>query len=76
MSRGFGAVQQVLLAALQKQPRAINTMSLLRIICDGNDPTPSQRQSGRRALWALSREGAITVRKGPTGAMLWRANNT
>jgi hypothetical protein len=35
MSWGHGAVQRALLAELQKQQQAIDTMSLLRIICDG-----------------------------------------
>jgi hypothetical protein len=32
-------------------------MSLLRIICDGDDPTHAQGQSARRALRTLAREG-------------------
>jgi hypothetical protein len=47
MSWGHGAVQRVLLAELHKQQQAIDTMSLLRIICDGDNPTDSQGQSGR-----------------------------
>jgi hypothetical protein len=47
MSWGHGAVQRVLLAELHKQQQAIDTMSLLRIICDGDNPTHSQGQSGR-----------------------------
>src|SRR5262245_45904740 len=50
MSWGHGAVQRALLAELQKQQQAIDTMSLLRIICDGDNPTHAQGQSGRRAL--------------------------
>jgi hypothetical protein len=37
MSSGHGAVQRALLAELRKQQQAIDTMSLLRIICDGDD---------------------------------------
>src|SRR5215471_8300752 len=61
MSWGHGAVQRALLAELRKQQQAIDTMSLLRIICDGDDPTFAQAQSGRRALWALTREGVIVA---------------
>jgi hypothetical protein len=39
MSWGHGAVQRTLLAELRKQQQAIDTMLLLRIICDGDDPT-------------------------------------
>ena len=38
MSWGHGAVKRALLAELRKQQQAIDTMSLLRIICDGDDP--------------------------------------
>ena len=36
MSWGHGAVQRALLAELRKQQQAIDTMSLLRIICDSH----------------------------------------
>jgi hypothetical protein len=48
MSWGHGTVQRALLAELRKQQQAISTMSLLRIICDGDDPTFAQAQSGER----------------------------
>jgi hypothetical protein len=41
MSWGHGAVQRALLVELRKQRQLIN-MSLLRIICDGADPTHAQ----------------------------------
>jgi len=71
MSWGHGAVQRVLLAELHKQQQAIDTMSLLRIICDGDDPTFSQGQSGRRALWALAREGAVAAQRNSAGILFW-----
>src|SRR5215831_4534122 len=71
MSWGHGAVQRALLAELRKQQQAIDTMSLLRIICDGDDPTHAQGQSGRRALRRLAQEGAVTARR--RGQLLfWR----
>ena len=72
MSWGHGAVQRALLAELQKQQQVIDTMSLLRIICDGDDPTVSQGQSARRALWALVREGAVIARRGSAGILFWQ----
>jgi len=75
MSWGHGAVQRVLLAELQKQQQAIDTMSLLQIICDGDDPTVSQEQSGRRALWALAREGAVVAHRS-AGILFWRITHT
>ena len=71
MSWGHGAVQRALLAELQKQQQAIDTMSLLRIICDGDDPTHSQGQSGRRALRALAQEGAVIAHRSSTGILFW-----
>jgi hypothetical protein len=50
VSWGHAAIQRALLAELQKQQQAIDTMSLLRIICDGDNPTHAQGQSARRAL--------------------------
>jgi len=76
MSWGHGAVQRTLLAELQKQQHAIDTMSLLRIICDGDDPTFAQAQSGRRALWALAREGVIVARRSSAGILFWRITHT
>ena len=76
MSWGHGAVQRVSLAELQKQQQAIDTMSLLRIICDGDDPTCSQGQSGRRALWALAREGAVIARRSSAGLLFWQITHT
>src|SRR5262245_14058768 len=72
MSWGHGAVQRALLAELQKQRQAIDTTALLRIICDGDDPTYSQGQSGRRALWALAREGAVTAQRSSAGVLFWQ----
>jgi hypothetical protein len=72
MSWGHGAVQRALLTELQKHQRAIDTMALLRIICDGDDPTLAQAQSGRRALWALAREGMIVARRSSAGILFWR----
>jgi hypothetical protein len=76
MSWGHGAVQRVLLAELRKQQQAINTMSLLRIICDGDDPTFAQAQSGRRALRALAREGVIIAQRNSAGILFWRITHT
>jgi len=76
MSWGHGAVQRALLAELRKQRRPIDTMALLRIICDGDDPTHSQRQSGRRALWALARERVIVARRSSAGILFWRITHT
>jgi hypothetical protein len=76
MSWGHGAVQRVLLAELQKQQQAIDTMSLLQIICDGDDPTVSQEQSGRRALWALAREGVVAAQRSSAGILFWRIIHT
>jgi len=76
MSWGHGAVQRALLTELRKQSQAINTMSLLRIICDGDDPTFAQAQSGRRALWALAREGVIVARRSSAGILFWRITHT
>src|SRR5262249_19785432 len=72
ISWGHGAVQRVLLAELQKQRHAISTMSLLRIICDGDDPTYSQGQSGRRALRALAREGVVIAQRSSAGMLFWQ----
>jgi hypothetical protein len=72
MSWGHGAVQRALLTELQKQRRAIDTMSL-RIICDGDDPTHAQGQSARRALRALAYEGAVIGQR-QAGMMFWRIN--
>jgi len=76
MSWGHGAVQRALLAELRKHQRPIDTTSLLRIICDGDDPTVSQQQSGRRALWALAREGAVVARRSSAGILFWRITHT
>jgi hypothetical protein len=71
MSWGHGAVQRALLTELRKQQQAIDTMSLLRIICDGDDPTHSQGQSGRRALRTLAKEGAVVAQR-TAGMLFWR----
>jgi len=71
MSWGHGAVQRALLAELRKQQQAIDTMSLLRIIRDGDDPTHAQGQSGRRALRTLAREGAVVAYRS-AGLLFWR----
>jgi len=71
MSWGHGAVQRALLAELRKQQRAIDTMSLLRIICDGEDPTHAQGQSARRALRTLAQEGAVIARRSSAGLLFW-----
>jgi hypothetical protein len=71
MSWGHGAVQRALLAELYKQQQPINTMSLLRIICDGDDPTLAQGQSGRRALRTLAKEGAVTAQRA-AGMLFWQ----
>src|SRR5262249_45649471 len=76
MRWGHGAVQRALLAELQKQQQAIDTMSLLRIICDGNDPTHAQGQSGRRALRVLAREGAVIARRSSAGLLFWQITHT
>jgi len=76
MSWGHGAVQRALLAELRKQQQAIDTMSLLRIICDGDDPTFAQAQSGRRALWALAREEAVIASRNSAGTLFWRITHT
>jgi len=60
-----------LLAELQKQQQAIDTMSLLRIICDGDDPTHAQGQSARRALRILAKEGAVIAHRS-AGVLFWR----
>jgi len=73
MSWGHGAVQRALLAELQKQQQAIDTMSLLRIICDGDDPTHAQGQSARRALRTLAKEGAVIAHRNSAGVLFWRA---
>jgi len=65
-----------MLAELRKHRQPINTMSLLRIICDGDDPTFSQGQSGRRALWALAREGAVIAQRNSAGVLFWRITHT
>jgi hypothetical protein len=75
MSWGHGAVQRAILAELRKHQQAIDTMSLLRIICDGDDPTFAQAQSGRRALWALAQEGAVIARRS-AGVLFWRITHT
>jgi len=75
MSWGHGAVQRALLAELRKQQQVIDTMSLLRIICDGDDLTVSRQQSGRRALWALVREGAVIAQRS-AGMLFWRITHT
>src|SRR5215471_6556046 len=71
MSWGHGAVQRALLAELQKQQQAIDTVSLLRIICDGDDPTHSQGQSARRALRMLTREGVVIAHRS-AGILFWQ----
>jgi len=76
MSWGHGAVQRALLTELRKQQRAIDTMSLLRIICDGDDPTFAQAQSGRRALRTLAKEGAVIARRSSAGILFWRITHT
>jgi hypothetical protein len=76
MSWGHGAVQRALLAELRKQQQAIDTMSLLRIICDGDDPTYAQGQSGRRALRALAREGAVIAQRNSAGLLFWQITHT
>jgi len=76
MSWGHGAVQRALLDELRKQQQAIDTTSLLRIICDGDDPTYSQGQSGRRALWALAREGVVITQRSSAGILFWRITHT
>jgi hypothetical protein len=76
MSWGHGAVQRALLAELQKQRQAISTMSLLRIICDGDDPTYAQGQSGRRALRMLAREGAVIAHRSSAGILFWQITHT
>ena len=68
---GYGAVQRALLTELRKQPRPINTVELLRIICDGDDPTHSQDRSARRALRSLAREGTVTAQQ-KAGMLFWR----
>jgi len=72
MSWGHGAVQRTLLAELQKQQYAIDTMSLLRIICNGDDPTHAQGQSGRRALRMLAKEDAVIARRSSAGILFWQ----
>jgi hypothetical protein len=72
MSWGHGAVQRALLAELRKQQQAIDTMSLLRIICDGDNPTHAQGQSGRRALRMLAREGTVVARRSSAGLLFWQ----
>jgi hypothetical protein len=69
---GHGAVQRALLVELQKQQQAIDTMSLLRIICDGDDLTHARAQSGRRALRTLSQEGAVIAYRNSAGVLFWR----
>jgi len=76
MSWGRGAIQRALLAELRKQSQAIDTMSLLRIICDGDDPTHAQGQSGRRALHTLAKEGAVIARRSSAGVLFWRITHT
>jgi hypothetical protein len=76
MSWGHGAVQRALLAELRKQQQAIDTMSLLRIICDGDNSTFSQEQSGRKALHTLAREGAVIARRNSAGILFWRITHT
>jgi hypothetical protein len=71
MSWGHGAVQRALLAELRKQQQAIDTMSLLRIICDGDNPTHAQSQSGRRALRTLAKEGAVIAQRA-AGMLFWQ----
>jgi len=61
-----------LLAELRKQQQAIDSISLLRIICDGDNPTHPQGQSGRRALRALAREGAVIARRNSAGLLFWQ----
>jgi hypothetical protein len=76
MSWGYGAVQRALLAELHKQPQAIDTMSLLRIICDGADPTHAQGQSARRALRTLAQEGAVVAYRSSAGLLFWQTTHT
>jgi len=71
VSWGHGAVQRAMLAELQKHQQPIDTMSLLRIICDGNNPTHAQGQSGRRALRALAREGTVIAQRSTTRRVLY-----
>jgi hypothetical protein len=71
MSWGHGAVQRALLAELRKQQQAIDTMSLLRIICDGDNPTHAQSQSGRRALRTLAKKGAVIAQRA-AGMLFWQ----
>jgi hypothetical protein len=73
MSWGHGAVQRALLAELHKQRRLVNTTSLLRIICDGAEPTHAQGQSARRALRTLAYEGAVIGRR-KSVVMFWQIN--
>jgi hypothetical protein len=49
------------LAELQKQQQAIDTMSLLRIICDGDNPTHAQGQSARSCGRWPGREPLLPV---------------
>jgi hypothetical protein len=46
-------------------------MSLLRIICDGDNPTHAQSQSGRRALRTLAKEGAVIAQRA-AGMLFWQ----
>jgi hypothetical protein len=71
MSWGHGAVQRALLAELRKQQQAIDTMSLLRMICDGDDLTHARAQSGRRALRTLAQEGVVIAQRA-AGTLFWR----
>ena len=54
MSWGHGAVQRALLAELQKHRRPISTMSLLRIICDG-EPSRFDTMPSNPSLQACRR---------------------
>jgi hypothetical protein len=71
MSWGHGAVQRALLAELRKQQQAIDTVSLLQIICDGDDLTHARAQSGRRALRTLAGEGAVIAQRA-AGTLFWQ----
>jgi hypothetical protein len=65
-----------LLAELRKQQQAIDTMSLLRIICDGDDPTQAQGQSARRALRMLAKEGTVIAHRSSAGILFWQIIHT
>lgn len=71
MGWGHGAVQRAFLAELRRQQAAIDTISLIAVICGSRHYTYAQAQSARRALRTLAAEGIIVRHRSRDGSALW-----